>query len=353
MAGTMKAWVQTGFGGPEVRSLQEVARPVPADDEVIVKVIACALNRLDVLQRRQPLVAAFRLPHIAGMDIVGQVAEAGSAAASSLSGTTVVIDPVVTCDTTDLEHTCDMCRADLPMYCQNFRTIGSSRDGGLAEYVAVPARNCIAADSTFTTLEQLACVPVASVTAWHGLLGVGRIQSGETVVIPGAGSGLGVAGLQIARDRGCRVITTVGSAAKLEAARTIGADLVIDRSQSDWVAEARRFTGETGVDMVWDHVGGTFLQQAIDACRIGGRVVLSGSTAGNQSCFKNTSLFQWGKSLLGHGGYTAAEMRAVVAAYGSGQLRIVIDSRWHFSELPLAEQRLESDQFFGKLVIWM
>jgi NADPH:quinone reductase-like Zn-dependent oxidoreductase len=347
MAGTMKAWVQTGFGGPEVRSLQEVAAPVAADDEVIVKVIACALNRLDVLQRRAPLVAAFRLPHIAGMDIVGKVTAAGSPQGAALLGTTVVIDPVITC-----AH-CDMCRSQLPMYCRNFRTIGSSRDGGLAEYVAVPIGNCIPADQTVTTLEELACVPVASVTAWHGLLAVGRIQAGETIVVPGAGSGLGVAGIQIARERGCRVITTVGSAAKIEAARAIGADLVIDRSQSDWVAEARRFTHDAGVDMVWDHVGGPFLQQAIDACRVDGRVVLSGSTAGNQSCFKNTSLFQWGRSLLGHGGYSSAEMRAVVAAYCAARLRIVVDSRWHFSELPLAEQRLESNEFFGKIVIWM
>jgi NADPH:quinone reductase-like Zn-dependent oxidoreductase len=347
MAGTMKAWVQTGFGGPEVRVLQEVARPVAGEDEVIVKVIACALNRLDLLQRRQPLVAAFRLPHIAGMDIVGRVTESGSAQGDSLVGTTVVIDPVVICGC------CDMCRADWPMYCRNFRTIGSSRDGGLAEFVAVPIRNCIPADSSATTLEQLACVPVASVTAWHGLLAVGRIQSGETVVIPGAGPGLGGAGIQIARRHGCKVITTVGSAAKIEAAHAIGADLVIDRSQTDWVAAARRFTGDAGVDLVWDHVGGPFLQQAIDACRIGGRVVLSGSTAGNQSCFKNTSLFQWGKSLLGHGGYIPSEMRAVVAAYCRGELRVVVDSRWHFSELPEAERRLESDDFFGKLVLWM
>jgi NADPH:quinone reductase-like Zn-dependent oxidoreductase len=343
----MKAWVQTGFGGPEVRVLQEVPRPIAAADEVLVKVIACALNRLDVLQRRVPLVTAFRLPHIAGMDIVGEVVESGSAQGEALLGTRVVVDPVVTCG-----H-CDMCGADLPMYCRNFRTIGSSRDGGLAEYVAVPACNCIPADSSHTTLEQLACVPVASVTAWHGLIAVGRIQAGETIVVPGAGSGLGVAGVQISKQRGCRVITTVGGAGKLEAARAVGADLVIDRSRTDWVAEARQITGDVGVDLVWDHVGGPFLQQAIDALKIGGRVVLSGSTAGNQSCFKNTSLFQWGKSLLGHGGYTPQEMRAVVAAYCRGELRVVVDSRWPFSELPQAEQRLESDDFFGKVVVWM
>jgi NADPH:quinone reductase-like Zn-dependent oxidoreductase len=346
MAGTMKAWVQTGFGGPEVRELQEVPRPVPADEEVIVRVMACALNRLDILQRRAPLVAAFRLPHIAGMDIVGEVIQSGSAEGQPLLGRQVVIDPVVTCG-----H-CDRCRAHLPMYCRNFRTIGSSRDGGLAEFVAVPARNCIVAETSHATLEQLACVPVASVTAWHGLIGVGRIQAGETLVVPGAGSGLGVAGIQLSKQRGCRVITMVGNAAKMAAAHGTGADLVVDRSQQDWVAEARRFTGDAGVDMVWDHVGGPFVQQAIDACRIGGRIVMSGSTAGNQSCFKNTSLFQWGKSLLGHGGYTAEEMRAVVGAYCRGELRVVIDSRWHFSELPQAEQRLESDDFFGKIVVW-
>ncbi len=162
-----------------------------------------------------------------------------------------------------------------------------------------------------------------------------------------------MAGVQLSKQRGCRVITTVGGAGKVEPARTVGADLVIDRSRTDWVAEARNTTGDVGVDMVWDHVGGPFLQQAIDALRIGGRIVMSGSTAGNQSCFKNTSLFQWGKSLLGHGGYTPQEMRAVVAAYCRGELRVVVDSRWPFSQLPQAEQRLESDDFFGKIVVWM
>jgi NADPH:quinone reductase-like Zn-dependent oxidoreductase len=345
MASSMKAWVQTAFGGPEVRRLLEVPKPVPAADEVLVKVAACALNRLDILQRQEALVGTFRLPHIAGMDIVGEVVEAGSAVGEALIGQGVVLDPVVTCGT------CDRCGAGLAMYCRNFRTCGSSRDGGLAEYVAVPARNCIPVDTRHIGVEELACVPVASVTAWHGLLTAGRIQAGETIVVPGGGSGLGVAGVQIGKRHGCRVITTVSGANKVGPAQALGADLVIDRSSSDWIAETLDFTDGRGADMVWDHVGGPFLQQAIDACRLDGRVVMSGTTAGNKSCIVNSSLFHWGKSIIGHGGYTAAEMRQTVAAYCAGELKVVVDSRWDFADLPKAEQRLESNDFFGKILV--
>ncbi|MDR3475989.1 MAG: zinc-binding dehydrogenase [Devosia sp.] len=343
----MRAWVQSGFGGPEVRELKHLPEPLPAADEVIVEVIACALNRLDVLQRREALLATFQLPHIGGMDVVGTVTAAGSAIGEDLIGEIVVLDPVVSCET------CDMCRANLPMYCRSLRTVGSTRHGGLAEYVAVPARNCIRVGAPKVTLEELAGVPVASVTAWHGLLGAGRIASNEVVVVPGAGSGLGVAGIQIAKQQGCKVITTVGSPAKVGPALAVGADFVIDRSAEDWVSEAREITEGAGVDFVWDHVGGPFLQQAIDACRIGGRIVMSGTTVATHSTIRNTSVFHWGKSLIGHGGYSREEMRDTVAAYSAGRLKLVVDSYWPFDELPQAEARLESGDFFGKVIVCM
>ncbi len=341
----MKAWLQTGFGGPEVRVLTEVPDPVPAADEVLVKVAAVALNRLDILQRSAAVVPTFVLPHIAGMDVAGTVVSAGSDLGADLVGRQVVLDPVVVC------QTCDMCQAGHTMFCRNLRTIGSSRMGGLAEYVAVPARNCIPVTESVVDFADMAAVPVASVTAWHGLLGAGKIVAGETVVIPGAGSGLGAAGIQIAKQKGCTVITLVGGADKIERARALGADLVIDRKAEDWVAAARAFTGGRGADMVWDHVGGPFLQQAIDATAIGGRVVMSGTTAASHSTIKNTSVFHFGRSLIGHGGYSVAEMHAVVAAHAKGELDLVIDSRWAFEDLPAAEARLESDAFFGKVLV--
>ncbi len=327
----------------------DIAMPEPKEDEVLVKVIAVALNRLDILQRIEPVVGTFRLPHIAGMDVVGTVAASGGAEGETLVGKTVVIDPVVTCEE------CEFCKANMPEYCVDLRTIGSSRNGGFAEYVAVPARNCIEVGECAVPVEELAAVPVASVTAWHGLLGAGKIQPGETIVVPGAGSGLGAAGVQIAKAKGCKVITLVSGADKAEKARALPegqrADLVIDRKAEDWVEAARAYTGGKGVDMVWDHVGGPFLQQAINALRIGGRVIMSGTTAGNHSEITNTSLFHWGKSIIGHGGYSRQEMRDTIAAYASGELKLVFDSKWTFEELPKAEARLESGDFFGKVLV--
>lgn len=328
--------------------MTEVAAPTPGPDEVLVRVAAVALNRLDVLQRSAPVVPTFRLPHIAGMDVVGTVAGSPVGSGSPQPGTVVLVDPVVSCER------CDLCRGDLPMYCRSLRTIGSSRPGGLAELVAVPVRNLhpldVAADD-LASLVAFASVPVASVTAWHALHGAGSVCEGETVVIPGAGSGLGTAGVQLARRAGCRTVSLIGAASKREAAVGLGADLVIDRRSTDWVAEVRRFTDGRGADVVWDHVGGPFLQQAIDATRIGGRVVMSGTTAGGASTIANTSVFHWGRTLVGHGGYSRPEMAATIDAYARGAVEPVIDSVWPFEQLPAAEARLESGDFFGKIVV--
>ena len=187
----MKAWVQTDFGGPQVRRRLDVAAPAAAPDEVIVRVLAIALNRLDVLQRVAPVIPAMSIPHIAGMDIVGQVETVAAGATSPAAGEVVLIDPVVSCGS------CEYCLGETPTYCAQFATIGSTRAGGMAELVAVPARNCtvvsVAPEDT-ERLAALAAVPVAGATAWRGLLSAGALTAGETVVIPGAGSGLGAAG---------------------------------------------------------------------------------------------------------------------------------------------------------------
>lgn len=349
MTRTMKAWYYTQHGGPEVRRLTEVPIPALKPDEVLVKVRACALNRLDLLQREAPVVGGFSLPHICGMDLVGHVTEASSDAGAALVGRTVVVDPVVSCGQ------CDRCLYGNEFYCRTMRTIGSSRFGGMAEYVVVPARNCIVLDEEALTipLEDLACVPVASVTAWHALLGAGRIGKGETVVIPGANSGVGIAAIQIAKKQGCTVITTVSRPDRIEPAYALGADLVIDRRAENWVEKARAFSGGDGVDFVWDHVGGRFLQEAIDACRIEGRVVLSGTTDDGYSTIRNTSVYHFGRTLIGHGKYTRREMRDTVAAYARGELEVVVDSRWAFEDMPAAEERLQSGDFFGKVVVCM
>ncbi len=345
----MRAWVQTGFGGPEVRRLTEVAAPSPAADEVVVRVLAFALNRLDVLQRHEPVVPGMSVPHVAGMDFAGQVVAAGDEALEGLVGSVVLVDPVVSCGA------CEFCLAETPTYCAAFQTIGSTRDGGMAEFVSVPARNCTVVDVAAhdsARLAELAAVPVAGATAWRGLLGAGKLQAGETVVIPGAGSGLGAAGVQIALAHGATVITLVSGPQKKERALASGAHHVIDRTaQPDWVAEVMSITGGRGADLVWDHVGGRFLGQALRATRPGGRVVLSGTTDGLDTQLHLPDLYQPGRSILGHGSYSRADMASAVAAFADGTFEIVIDSVWPFEQLAEAEARLESNDFFGKIVV--
>ncbi|MDM4764065.1 zinc-binding dehydrogenase [Galbitalea sp. SE-J8] len=313
----------------------------------MVRVRACALNRLDVLQRRAPVVPTFRLPHIAGMDVVGEVVSVGEEVPATALGARVVLDPVVVCER------CDRCVAGLPMYCRELRTVGSSRDGGFADLVAAPWRNCIPVPEGALDDAELASVPVASVTAWHAITGPGAVRAGEVVVVPAAGSGVGAAGIQIAKNLGATVITTVGDPGKIAAAEALGADAVIDRTAGPWWERAVELTDGRGVDVVIDHVGGEFVQQAIDALRIEGRIVMSGTTAGSEAAFRGTSLFHWGKRILGHGGYRPAEMRAVVEEYLAGRLRAVVDGVWGFEALPEAEERLESGRFNGKLVLSM
>jgi len=344
----VKAWLQTAFGGAEVRGLTEVPEPRLAERDVLVRVHAFALNRLDLLQRVEVVVPGFAVPHVAGMDFAGVVDAAGGQEGEALVGRTVLVDPVVSCGD------CEYCAADTPTYCAEFGTIGSTRWGGFGEFVAVPARNCHVLDLDDGDVDGLiaaASLPVAGVTAWRGLVSAGGVDADTTVVIPGAGSGLGAAGIQIAKAKGARVLALVGDPAKREAAIRLGADEVIDRSAGDWVESVLRLTDGRGADLVWDHVGGRFLPQALLATRRGGRVVLSGTTDGLETALHLPDLYQPGRQIIGHGSYGRQDMADVIEAYRTGVIAPVIDSVFDFDALPAAEAKLESGRFFGKIVV--
>ena len=178
----MRALVQTAFGGPEVVALQSVPDPVPGPADVLVRVRACALNRLDVLQRQGPAVLpGFRLPHIAGMDVAGHVEAAGGEVGGLAAGDRVVIDPTLGCGT------CPRCAAGDPGHCASVRVVGGNIAGGFAEYVAVPARLAHRVPA-HVGLDEAAALPSAWSTAWHATLTVGAVAAGETVLVQAAAS---------------------------------------------------------------------------------------------------------------------------------------------------------------------
>lgn len=335
----MRAHVQRGFGGEEVVGFEDVPDPLPVAGEVLVDVRACGLNRLDLLQRVAPVVRGFALPHIAGMDVAGVVVGGDGHAV----GTRVLVDPVITCGV------CDRCAAGLSPYCLDLRTVGSTRPGGFAELVAVPADHCYELPAAMSFVDA-ATLPVAGMTAYHALE-AGGLGDGETVLVNGAGAGVSVALLALLLARGATVITTAAGPEKVARALEVGYHHAVDRLHDDVVTSVRDVTGRRGVDLVIDHVGPALFRQSVDALAIGGRMVFCGTTTGREATIALTDVYHWGRTLIGAGGYRADEFPLMLAAFAAAGRAPVIDSVHPFDRLPDAQRAMAAGEFFGKLVI--
>ncbi len=341
----IRAQVQRGFGGPEVCSIERIPAPAPGPNEVVLAVEACALNRLDLLQREAPLVRGFALPHIAGMDVAGIVVARSADLPDEVGpalGDRVLVDPVSTCGA------CERCTSGLAPYCETLRTIGSTRAGGFAEQVAVPAASCFPVPAGMSAVEATA-LPVAAMTAWHALVAVGEVAPGETVLVNGAGSGVSVAAMQLAKAAGATVIGTAGGPAKVERALAAGYDHCVDHRDATVTADVLAITSGRGVDLVIDHVGPALFQQSVEAMAMEGRMVFCGTTTGTEVQLALTSVYWWGRSLLGAGGYQRDEFPQMLDAMTG--IAPVIDSVWPFEQLAEAQARMASGEFFGKLVV--
>lgn len=343
----MRAQVQRGFGGPEVCSIERVPTPLPGPGEVVLAVRACALNRLDLLQREAPLVRGFTLPHVAGMDVAGVVIARAAdlpAGVGPALGDAVIVDPVSTCGT------CARCTGGLAPYCDDLRTVGSTRPGGFAEQVAVPATSCFPIPTGMGFVES-ATLPVAAMTAWHALVTVGKVAAGETVLVNGAGSGVSLAVMQFAHAAGATVIGTAGGPAKVRLALAAGYDHCIDYHAGGVAAPVHALTGGRGADLVIDHVGPALFQQSVESMAMEGRMVFCGTTTGTEVPLSLTSVYWWGRTLLGAGGYQRSEFPDMLAAVAASGATPVVDSVWPFERLPDAQARMAKGDFFGKLVI--
>jgi NADPH:quinone reductase-like Zn-dependent oxidoreductase len=336
--------VQTGFGGPETLSLSQAPDPRPGAADVVVRVRACALNRLDILQQRGPaLIPGFALPHIAGMDIAGTVVEVGREVSRLAVDDVVVIDPAVGCGR------CAHCGQGQSGYCRELRIIGGNSDGGLAEYVLVPA-HAVHLVPAGLDVQDAALLPSAWATAWHALHGAGRITVDETVLVHAAASAVSIAAVQLARQAGARVIAVASTPDKRALAADLGADLVLS-TDDDVVAAVLTATGGTGVDLVLDHVGSATWEQSLAALRIGGRLVTVGNTSGDAVALSLRSLFHRGVAVIGAGAYTPFEFEAMITAFSEHKLKVVRAGVYPLAETAQALARVESRELIGKLVV--
>lgn len=343
----MKAIRFHEFGGPEVLRYEDVPDPVLRADQVLVKIKACALNHIDLWVRKG--VGNVKLPHINGADVSGEIAELGEYITDLKPGQRVLLAPMVFCG-----H-CQSCVADQQNMCRGFTVLGNAVDGGNCEYIAMPRINIIPLQPTHDgdtlTYDEAASVPLVFLTAWHMLVGRAGIKVGDTVLVLGAGSGVGIAAIQIAKMHGARVIATAGTEDKMEKARELGADYTIHHYQQKISDEVKKITSKAGVDIVFEHVGAATFEESVKSLRYGGKLVTCGATTGPEGKFDIRQLFAKQLSFLGSYMGTMGELHEVLRHVFSGKLKPVVDKTFPLREARAAHERLENSQQFGKLVL--
>lgn len=340
----MKATVFHEHGGPEVLRYTDIAEPRARANEVLVEVRACGVNHLDVWVRGGLPGIEIPLPHVLGNDIAGVVREVGAVVDWVRPGDEVMLQPGVSCG-----H-CRACLGGADNLCPQYDILGYRRDGGYAELVAAPAVN-ITPKPKSLSWEEAAALPLVTLTAWHMLVTRARVEPGEDVLIQAAGSGVGSIGIQVARLRGARVIATASTDEKLEKARALGADEVVNYTREDWPKEVRRLTEGKGVEVVFEHTGAATWRGSIETLARGGRLVTCGATSGFSARTDIRQLFYRHLTFLGSFMGSKAELLDAMKFIERGQIRAVVDRTLPLAEAPRAHGLMQDRAQFGKLVL--
>ncbi|MBH0176949.1 MAG: zinc-binding dehydrogenase [Nitrospira sp.] len=340
----MKAILFREHGGPEKLTYGDMPLPAIDSGEVLVRVKACALNHLDIWLRQGNPAYPIPLPHVSGADMAGVVEEVGGQVGNIQVGARVVVSPGLSC------WTCENCLAGRDNLCSTFGIIGAKTHGGYAEYVKVPFRNVLPMPENLT-FEQAAAFPLVSVTASHMLFALAGLQHGETVLIMGAGSGVGSMAVQLAKLAGARVITTVGSDEKIPKAVVLGADAVINHGKEQVADRVKLLTEGKGVDVVIEHIGPEVWETCLASLAKGGRLITCGATTGSE--VKLDLRYLYSRQLTIKGSYMGTRAELVKAAELMGQKRLmpVIDRTYPLLEARAAQELMLNRKFFGKIVL--
>ena len=340
----MKAVRFHEHGGPEVLKYEDAPDPKIQANEVLVKVKACALNHLDLWLRMGVRRWQLPLPHIVGSDIAGEVAETGTLVTRFKPGDRVLLSPGISCGQ------CEMCFQGLDSACRSFTLFGLMVDGGYAEFVKTPEMNVIPIPGDLS-FDEAAAVPLVFVTAWHMLFTRAALKPGEDVLVIGGGSGVGMAAIQICKLVGARVIATAGADWKLEKARQFGADEVINHSKQSIAEEVKRITAKRGVDVVFEHVGAAVWEDCFESLATYGRLVTCGTTSGPEVKLNMQILYGRQRTILGSFMGGKAELFSALKFIGQRRLKPVIDSAFPLAEARAAQEKMESRNFFGKILL--
>jgi NADPH:quinone reductase-like Zn-dependent oxidoreductase len=341
----MKALVIKAHGGIENLDIVDLPKPSPAADEVLLNVKAVALNQLDLFVRRGSPALRLTLPHIPGSDAAGVIAEIGSNVVGLQPGQRVVINAGLSCG-----H-CEFCIAGQECLCPEFKIFGEHVSGGAAEFVRIPARNVLPIPDALS-FEQAAAASLVFLTAWRALVTRARVRAGDDVLILGAGAGTSTAAIQIAKKAGARVFVTSSSDEKLQRAKELGADVLVNyKANPEWDRAIFAATNKRGVDVVFESVGAETWLKSIRSLRKGGRMVVIGATTGPRPQEEIGYIFWKQIEIIGSTMSTQSEFRDVMKLIFRGELKPVIDTIYPLEQAREAHARLEKGEQFGKIVL--
>lgn len=332
-------------GGPEVLQIDDL--PIPdakGTGYLLIKVRAAAMNHMDLWVRQGMPRMRIPLPIIPGCEGAGVVEECGPGVKNFKKGDEVVITPGTSCG-----H-CQACLEGNDHSCRSYGIYGENEDGTEAEYKSVPERYLIPKPKNLS-FEEAASLPLTFLTAWQMLVDRAEAGPGKEVLILAAASGVGSAGVQIAKFFGAHVIATVGSDEKAGRVKELGADEVINHRSQEIVKEVKRLTNNRGADIVFEHVGAATWEKSLGSLAYGGRLVTCGATTGYDVRLDLRHLFIKQQRILGSTMGPRKSLTRIFELASEGKLRAVIDRTFPFSEVREAHRRLESREQLGKIVL--
>ncbi len=337
----MKAIRIHAHGGLDQLRIDEIDVPRPGPRQVLIEIKAAALNRLDIWVRKG--LPGVPLPVILGSDGAGVVKEIGKEVTQFAVGDNVMPQPGFGCGL------CRECLRAREQYCAKYGILGEHANGVQAQFVVMEESRVIRQPSNIG-FEEAAAIPLVYITAWEMLVNKCGVKPGDTVLIVAASSGVGSAAVQIALAHGARVIATAGTA-KLEKAKALGADAVLDHYKQDVAKEVKQLTGGRGVDIIVDHAGAASWQGSMRSLGKGGKLVLCGATTGYDVSVDLRFLYIRQQSILGSTMGDRGDMFRIMQLVQTGKLRGVVDRVFPFTEVAKAHEYLESGQQFGKVVL--
>ena len=340
----MKAVVFHEFGSSDVLRLEELDDPKPGAGEVTLDVLACALNHLDVDVREGVSRFPVETPHVLGLEVVGRIAEVGEGVEGWQVGDRVMPYLIDTCGE------CRFCTTGRESLCPEGGFISFVHSGGYAEKLVCAASQLLRVPEDLGDAEA-AALQIAFGTAWHMLFTRAKLQPGETVLVNSVGSGIGSAAVQLAHLAGAYVIGNSSGDDKLARASEFGLDAGINYTTQDVVEEVMQLTGDRGVDVVYEHVGGDLFQKGLDSLAKDGRLVTCGAHSGEVVDFDIIPFFRSQKSVIGSFVYSRPELRKCLELARRGRISPIVHATFPLERAKDAMDLMESRNFFGKIVL--